>query len=466
MIPSFNIAPGESAEDVAMKRRLAMQMLSSGADTSPVQHWTQGAARMAQALMGGMAFNQARQDDAAERTKGNEMLAALLSGGQQPQQAQPVSTHADAIAGIESGGKYDALGPVTKTGDRAYGKYQVMGANIPSWTKAYASAEMTPEQFLASPEAQDAVFKGEFGRLAGKHGPEGAARAWFAGEGGMNDMGRKDQLGTTVQRYGQKFAQALGPQQQAGQAGGPSREALIQMLGNRYTAPMAQSIISNQIGQQFKPQDYDIHHRQDGTIIATNKKNPQDMRVMQAPGGGQSMIDFNAKRAAAEAKAKMEAERSVTQPEKDKQAKAVADIVTTDIDRAINRIDTAKGPTTGAWGSVLSNIGGTSARDVAGLLDTIKANAGFDTLAKMRAASPTGGALGSITEKELALLQATVGNLEQSQSATQLKDNLRRLKNVYLDIVHGPGNGPAREKPSYESKGAPTVDDLVKKYAR
>src|SRR3982750_859798 len=29
-----------------------------------------------------------------------------------------------AISSIESGGRYDRLGPVTKTGDRAYGKYQ------------------------------------------------------------------------------------------------------------------------------------------------------------------------------------------------------------------------------------------------------------------------------------------------------------------------------------------------------
>src|SRR5688500_8767678 len=41
-----------------------------------------------------------------------------------------------AIAGIESGGRYNAIGPRTKNGDRAYGKYQVMGNNVPVWTKA------------------------------------------------------------------------------------------------------------------------------------------------------------------------------------------------------------------------------------------------------------------------------------------------------------------------------------------
>lgn len=117
---------------------------------------------------------------------------------------------ANAIAGIESGGRYDALGPVTKTGDRAYGKYQVMGSNIPVWTEKYLGRRMTPEEFLASPEAQEAVFKGEFGRLAQKYGPEGAARAWFAGEGGMNDPNRRDILGTSVADYGRKFSERLG----------------------------------------------------------------------------------------------------------------------------------------------------------------------------------------------------------------------------------------------------------------
>lgn len=118
-----------------------------------------------------------------------------------------------AISSIESGGNYQALGPVIKkTGDRAHGKYQVMGANIGPWSKEILGQELTPEQFLSSPEAQDAVFKGKFGQYVAKHGPEGAARAWFAGEGGMNDPNRKDQLGTTVAQYGQKFQNNLDSQ--------------------------------------------------------------------------------------------------------------------------------------------------------------------------------------------------------------------------------------------------------------
>jgi hypothetical protein len=150
-----------------------------------------------------------------------------------PPAAQPTSysPFAGAISNIESGGKYDAIGPTTKDGDAALGKYQVMGKNVGPWTREVLGQELTPQQFLASPAAQDAVFNAKFGQYAQKYGPEGAARAWFAGEGGMNDLGRKDQFGTSVSNYASRFMSGLGgssasPPQQVAQAqpqGGPNR---------------------------------------------------------------------------------------------------------------------------------------------------------------------------------------------------------------------------------------------------
>ena len=60
----------------------------------------------------------------------------------------------------------------------------------------------------------------------------------------------------------------------------------------------------------------------------------------------------------------------------------------------------------------------------------------------MREASPTGGALGQVSTFELQNLMAVFGSLEQSQSNEELQYNLRRLQQVYNDIVHGPGNHP------------------------
>lgn len=113
--------------------------------------------------------------------------------------------YGDAIARIESGGRYDVLGPMVQGQGQAHGKYQIMPANIGPWTREILGREMTPAEFLASPEAQDAVFNGKFGQYVAKYGPGGAARAWFAGEGGMNNPNAADVNGMTVANYERKF---------------------------------------------------------------------------------------------------------------------------------------------------------------------------------------------------------------------------------------------------------------------
>lgn len=124
----------------------------------------------------------------------------------------PLSDYRNAIAGIESAGSggYSAIGPVTN-GSRPYGRYQVMDFNIGPWTRQVLGREMTPEQFLADPQAQDAVFDGIFGGYVDQYGPEGAARAWFGGPGAATGGGnRSDVLGTTVDEYGRRFSSAVG----------------------------------------------------------------------------------------------------------------------------------------------------------------------------------------------------------------------------------------------------------------
>ncbi len=122
------------------------------------------------------------------------------------------SPAAGAISGIESGGNYRAIGPETGKG-RALGKYQVMDFNVGPWSREVLGREVTPQEFIATPQIQDAIFNAKFGQYEKKYGPEGAARAWFAGEGGMNDPNRKDVLGTTVSAYADKFNRAYGAQQ-------------------------------------------------------------------------------------------------------------------------------------------------------------------------------------------------------------------------------------------------------------
>lgn len=132
-------------------------------------------------------------------------------------QAQP-SPYAGAISSIESGGNYRAIGPETGTMGRALGKYQVMSANVGPWSKEVLGREVTPQEFLQNPQLQDAIFNGKFGQYVEKYGPDGAARAWFAGERGMKNPNARDAFGTTVDEYSRRFNRALGPQDQPAMA--------------------------------------------------------------------------------------------------------------------------------------------------------------------------------------------------------------------------------------------------------
>jgi hypothetical protein len=122
----------------------------------------------------------------------------------------------NAIASIETGGRrdpYQTVGVTTRyrdgTVDQPYGRYQVMGKNIPRWTQAALGQSMSPQEFLASPEAQDAVFNHRFGSYVDKYGEEGAARAWFGGPRGMNHPDHTDVLGTRLGDYGKMYMARL-----------------------------------------------------------------------------------------------------------------------------------------------------------------------------------------------------------------------------------------------------------------
>lgn len=119
-----------------------------------------------------------------------------------------------AIASIESqgSGDYGALGPWTgdpESGrDRAYGRYQMMGKNIPQWTQEVLGRAMTADEFMRDPKAQDAVFDKKFGEYVQKYGEAGAANMWFTGH--PESVGRKDAFGTTDTSYEARYLKALG----------------------------------------------------------------------------------------------------------------------------------------------------------------------------------------------------------------------------------------------------------------
>jgi hypothetical protein len=129
----------------------------------------------------------------------------------------PIPTDAEmpnvlnALAAVESrgSGDYEAVGPVVKKGmykgQRAYGRYQVMEGNIGDWTEAAIGRRLTTEEFVASPEAQDAVASHQLQMSKDKYGTwEDAVSVWFSGKP-VSKAGKASDGYLTVPEYINKF---------------------------------------------------------------------------------------------------------------------------------------------------------------------------------------------------------------------------------------------------------------------
>lgn len=282
MLPGFIFGEGTStpdAQSLQRRRQMVDQLLASSLPRAP-QTFGEGLTAIGLALAGRMQDKRLREKEEAERQRVggqfSQITGALLGGGQGAQSSPApmavnrpmvqddasrmggdMSKYRNAIASIESDGSggYAAIGPTHSKLGRALGRYQVMEANIGPWSRAALGREVTPEEFLASPEIQDAIFDHRFGQYVRRHGPEAAAQAWFAGEGGIGQLDRRDSLGTTVGAYTDKFSRALGGSGQAAsqaQAMGgidPTVIQLAQLMQNPYLDP-GQRMIAEQLVQQ------------------------------------------------------------------------------------------------------------------------------------------------------------------------------------------------------------------------
>jgi hypothetical protein len=152
--------------------------------------------------------------------------------------------------------------------------------------------------------------------------------------------------------------------------------------------------------------------------------------------------------------ARTEAEAARKRRTEDTQRAISGDIITEDVDRAIELIDSDPlVPATGLGGQITQNVGGTTAHNLQQVLDGVRSSLTLERLQQVRLASPTGAALGNMSNLDLTTVQAAWGSVMQSQDGGQLKYNLRRFKNVYNAIVlnHGAGtkigntsDGPSR----------------------
>jgi hypothetical protein len=134
------------------------------------------------------------------------------------------------------------------------------------------------------------------------------------------------------------------------------------------------------------------------------------------------------RQAAASAEGKTEGERTAARP------KVLASYQSTqsktqNVVSAISRArQQATAMTTGFAGARTKGIEGTPSYDLAQTVNTIKANIGFRELQEMRDNSPTGGALGQVSEREIDFLNSVIANIEQGQSREQFLRNLDTIE--------------------------------------
>lgn len=97
----------------------------------------------------------------------------------------------------------------------------------------------------------------------------------------------------------------------------------------------------------------------------------------------------------------------------------------------------------GVGSGIAKQFEGTNARDLSTLLNRVGSNTAFDRLQKMRDESPTGGALGQVSNIELQLLKDSVGSLDQGASDEQFRTNLQSVIDHYRRIYEKIGGDPA-----------------------
>lgn len=94
-----------------------------------------------------------------------------------------------------------------------------------------------------------------------------------------------------------------------------------------------------------------------------------------------------------------------------------------------------KYPTATGWGDLLSMVPSTEAAQLNALLDTIKANVAFTALQEMRANSPTGGALGNVSNVEIELLYQNIAPILQKGSTEDLINSLLTIEKTATDTL-------------------------------
>ena len=189
------------------------------------------------------------------------------------------------------------------------------------------------------------------------------------------------------------------------------RDVVMQQLGNSGKVPLVQNEINTGKSKYGTvPTGYQLITNEDGSVYLTPIEGSPAWQEIQAK-------EDQAKK-------------------RDDTGGIYADAATQDIDRAIQLIDRSVAPVSGFWGGALAKVWGTTAHDISELVGAVRTQITFDRLKQIRD-NKTGGGLGQISDFENRMMGLSLGSLEQSQNQEQFRDNLLRVKAIYVAIATG-----------------------------
>ena len=94
--------------------------------------------------------------------------------------------------------------------------------------------------------------------------------------------------------------------------------------------------------------------------------------------------------------------------------------------------------------STSAQVPGSVVNRITQFTESALSNVGLDTLQQMRENSPTGGALGQVPIQQQRRLEQVLGSLDVTQPPPVLDANIKRVINIYTDIIYGSAEERAR----------------------
>lgn len=188
----------------------------------------------------------------------------------------------------------------------------------------------------------------------------------------------------------------------------------------------AQKVIQNQAALLEAENEREIRRAKEAREAAKAER--------EASKEQREQTEFDIKMGEATAKTKEKTEQE-TKKEAEKKFNALSSLDS--INQAETILKESPFLSSGIVGQMTRDIEATPAGQLDSLYDSIRAKLGFDQLQIMRENSPTGGALGQVSDTENKLLQSTIAALRTGLSVDQQLSNLDKIKKHTAAVVYG-----------------------------